>query len=211
MTPNGRCFSLFLDPYVAFNMCDKIINPLPILYSVIAISYNFARRSNPLFVFVPVFSWLMVSKFLKLLPHLIQKPRHIAYIPVMLLFQYGFPLLKIYALCTLHITDWGSRTGINENDDFKAEEFLGDEEGSILDDTQNTPYSDDTNSDETSSGQDNDDSDESSTESDDWSPKQQFRRRVTLSIGWFFVLMTVTCLGLLVWYTYDALSSRPPQ
>jgi hypothetical protein len=43
------------------------------------------------------------------IPHIIWKPESIPYIPALILFQYYFVFAKVYALFTLHITDWGSR------------------------------------------------------------------------------------------------------
>jgi hypothetical protein len=51
----------------------------------------------------------LISRTLRLIPHIIWKPESIPYIPAMILFQYYFVFAKVYALFTLHITDWGSR------------------------------------------------------------------------------------------------------
>jgi cellulose synthase/poly-beta-1,6-N-acetylglucosamine synthase-like glycosyltransferase len=115
--------SIFVDrviwrshPYVAFNMIDKFINPIPVLYGCFLIISNICKYGfvdATYYVILPVGVWLIVSRLLRLLPHLIQKPTHIVYIPVMLAFQYFFIFMKIYAVFTLHVTEWGSRN-LNE-------------------------------------------------------------------------------------------------
>ncbi|CAB9519933.1 Glycosyl transferase family 2 [Seminavis robusta] len=100
-------------PYVCFNMWDKFLNPLPLLFGVALIIWNTATFGGSVFgqTLVPVFAWLMFTRMLKLIPHLLAKPSHIVFVPAMIFFQYFFAVMKLYALFTLHITDWGSRDG----------------------------------------------------------------------------------------------------
>eukprot|EP00521_Asterionellopsis_glacialis_P010059 CAMPEP_0195289596 /NCGR_PEP_ID=MMETSP0707-20130614/5807_1 /TAXON_ID=33640 /ORGANISM="Asterionellopsis glacialis, Strain CCMP134" /LENGTH=634 /DNA_ID=CAMNT_0040349619 /DNA_START=534 /DNA_END=2435 /DNA_ORIENTATION=- len=123
--------SIFVDrvvwyryPYVALNMIDKFMNPLPIFFTFFVICFNlFAGNSSVMYTLVPIVSWIFLSRIFRMIPHLAIKPHHIVYIPALVGFQYLFPFLKLYALCTLHITDWGSRQSadieteqINEDD-----------------------------------------------------------------------------------------------
>ncbi|KAF5332059.1 hypothetical protein D9758_016256 [Tetrapyrgos nigripes] len=58
--------------------------------------------------------WLTATRTAKLLPHLWYRPQDIIYVPAFILFGYYFAIMKLYALCTLHETAWGTRTGIGD-------------------------------------------------------------------------------------------------
>ena len=102
---------LWRHPYVAFNMFDKFINPIPMIWGLTIICGNLLTNGpgTTTYVVAPVIAWLLLSRTMRLIPHIIRKPQHIVYIPAMILFQYFFVFLKVYAVFTLHITDWGSR------------------------------------------------------------------------------------------------------
>ncbi|KAG2219326.1 hypothetical protein INT45_006859 [Circinella minor] len=107
-------------PYVAFTMLDKIFNPLtllagPILVGVFtSLQEKNAGPSNPPLpgwnVAVSYIVWLLVTRFLKLIPHFLRRPLDIWVLPCWLIFNYYFAIMKIYALFTLHVTAWGTRT-----------------------------------------------------------------------------------------------------
>eukprot|EP00977_Amphora_coffeiformis_P007203 scaffold1565_cov221-Amphora_coffeaeformis.AAC.10 len=94
-------------------MFDKFLNPVPMLLGLAIIVSNLVvsqdKGTTASYVVLPVLSWLLFSRTLRMIPHIIRKPSHIVYIPAMILFQYFFVMIKVYAVCTLHITDWGSR------------------------------------------------------------------------------------------------------
>lgn len=102
---------LWRHPYVAFNMFDKFINPIPMIWGLTIILGNLVTNGpgTTTYVVAPIVAWLLLSRTFRLIPHIIRKPQHIVYIPAMILFQYFFVFLKVYAVFTLHITDWGSR------------------------------------------------------------------------------------------------------
>jgi cellulose synthase/poly-beta-1,6-N-acetylglucosamine synthase-like glycosyltransferase len=147
--------SIFVDrviwrryPYVAFNMIDKFINPLPVLYGCYVIvsnilKYGFIQATY--YVILPVGVWLLVSRVIRLLPHLIRKPTHTVYIPVLVVFQYYFTFMKIYAAFTLHVTDWGSRNLNEEAGSIEVDPEVGKDASALLYNsaTQDTELSDD--------------------------------------------------------------------
>jgi len=56
----------------------------------------------------------MATRTAKLLPHLWTRPQDIIHVPAFILFGYYFAIMKLYALCTLHETGWGTRAGIGD-------------------------------------------------------------------------------------------------
>jgi hypothetical protein len=58
--------------------------------------------------------WLTATRTAKLLPHLWYRPQDIIHVPAFILFGYYFAVMKMYALCTLHETGWGTRAGIGD-------------------------------------------------------------------------------------------------
>lgn len=58
----------------------------------------------PLQVWSVYLFWLIVSRTMKLMPHLRRKPGHIVYLLHYIIFSYIAAIVKIYALCTLHRT-----------------------------------------------------------------------------------------------------------
>ncbi|KAG0231505.1 hypothetical protein BGW42_000211 [Actinomortierella wolfii] len=103
-------------PYVAFTMVDKFFNPItllsgPISVIVMAIKQEFHL---PLWdIFISYLVWLMMTRIIKLLPHLFKRPQDIIWVPAWLVFGYYFAIMKIYALFTLHEVGWGTRAGID--------------------------------------------------------------------------------------------------
>lgn len=53
--------------------------------------------------------WLLFTKTVKLIPHFIRHPEDIKFLPVSILFSYLHGIINIYALVTLHRTNWGSQ------------------------------------------------------------------------------------------------------
>lgn len=58
--------------------------------------------------------WLLLTRSLKLLPHLYRHPKDIVFVPLWLLFGYYFAVMKLYALVTLHKTEWGTRQSVKD-------------------------------------------------------------------------------------------------
>ncbi|KAG0201766.1 hypothetical protein BGX28_005511 [Mortierella sp. GBA30] len=104
-------------PYVAFTMVDKIFNPITLLSGPISVIVMACEGKFHLPIWDIVISyivWLMLTRIVKLLPHLIKRPQDIIWVPAFLVFGYYFAIMKIYALFTLHEVGWGTRAGIDQ-------------------------------------------------------------------------------------------------
>jgi len=111
-------------PYVAFTMVDKLFNPLTLLVGPCLVSYLIFKSTLPVDaggyhlpwwnILLSYFVWLGATRTFKLLPHLWKSPEHIIYVPAFIIFGYYFAIMKLYALCTLHETGWGTRAGIGD-------------------------------------------------------------------------------------------------
>ncbi|KAF9193284.1 hypothetical protein BGZ51_003805 [Haplosporangium sp. Z 767] len=105
-------------PYVAFTMIDKIFNPITLLSGPISVIVMAFKDDHHLPVWDIVISyivWLMMTRIVKLLPHLFKRPQDIIWVPAFLVFGYYFAVMKIYALFTLHEVGWGTRAGIDQS------------------------------------------------------------------------------------------------
>ncbi|KAI7827039.1 nucleotide-diphospho-sugar transferase [Gamsiella multidivaricata] len=104
-------------PYVAFTMVDKIFNPITLLSGPISVIVMAAEGKFhlPLWdIIISYVVWLMMTRIIKLLPHLFKRPQDIIWVPAFLIFGYYFAIMKIYALFTLHEVGWGTRAGEGE-------------------------------------------------------------------------------------------------
>ena len=103
-------------PFVAFTMVDKFFNPLTLLAGPATVIYVMTKDGGlPWWVvFVSYLVWLLLTRLIKYMPHFVRRPQDVLYIPVWLVFNIYFVLLKIYCLFTLHVTDWGTRSGADD-------------------------------------------------------------------------------------------------
>ncbi|KAG0030931.1 hypothetical protein BGZ82_007197 [Podila clonocystis] len=104
-------------PYVAFTMVDKIFNPITLLSGPISVMAMMIKGDFHLPIWDIIISyivWLMMTRIVKLLPHLFKRPQDIIWVPAFLIFGYYFAIMKIYALFTLHEVGWGTRAGIDQ-------------------------------------------------------------------------------------------------
>ncbi|KFH62628.1 hypothetical protein MVEG_12020 [Podila verticillata NRRL 6337] len=104
-------------PYVAFTMVDKIFNPITLLSGPISVMAMMIKGDFHLPIWDIIISyvvWLMMTRIVKLLPHLFRRPQDIIWVPAFLIFGYYFAIMKIYALFTLHEVGWGTRAGIDQ-------------------------------------------------------------------------------------------------
>ncbi|KAG0080330.1 hypothetical protein BGZ93_004650 [Podila epicladia] len=104
-------------PYVAFTMVDKIFNPITLLSGPISVMVMMIKDEFHLPIWDIIISyivWLMMTRIVKLLPHLIKRPQDFIWVPAFLIFGYYFAIMKIYALFTLHEVGWGTRAGIDQ-------------------------------------------------------------------------------------------------
>ncbi|KAG0323982.1 hypothetical protein BGZ99_002290 [Dissophora globulifera] len=112
-------------PYVAFTMVDKILNPITLLsgpISVIVLASE-GKFHLPLWdIIISYIVWLMMTRIIKLLPHLFKRPQDFIWVPAFLIFGYYFAIMKIYALFTLHEVGWGTRAGIDQTPKELAQE-----------------------------------------------------------------------------------------
>ncbi|KAF9209075.1 hypothetical protein BGZ49_006484 [Haplosporangium sp. Z 27] len=104
-------------PYVAFTMIDKIFNPITLLSGPISVIVLAAEGKFHLPIWDIIISylvWLIMTRMIKLLPHLFKRPQDIIWVPAFLIFGYYFAIMKVYALFTLHEVGWGTRAGIDQ-------------------------------------------------------------------------------------------------
>ncbi|KAG1446487.1 hypothetical protein G6F56_009553 [Rhizopus delemar] len=109
-------------PYVAFTMIDKLFNPLTLLAGPIMVGVFASlqeKRAGPTNPPLPAWNiaisyiiWLLLTRFIKLVPHFVKRPLDIWVLPAWLIFNYYFAIMKIYALFTLHEVGWGTRAGV---------------------------------------------------------------------------------------------------
>ncbi|KAF9577760.1 hypothetical protein BGW38_006824 [Lunasporangiospora selenospora] len=114
-------------PFVAFTMVDKIFNPITLLSGPISVLVMACQGKFHLPIWDIVISyvvWLMMTRIIKLLPHLFKRPQDIIWVPAFLIFGYYFAIMKIYALFTLHEVGWGTRAGIDQTPAEAAQEKL---------------------------------------------------------------------------------------
>ncbi|ORX50205.1 hypothetical protein DM01DRAFT_1337868 [Hesseltinella vesiculosa] len=99
-------------PFVAYTMLDKAINPLTLLsgpISVIVLCAYLHYHLPAWNIIASYLVWLLATRFIKLLPHFYQRPVDLWALPMYLIFNFYFAFMKIYALLTLHVTEWGTR------------------------------------------------------------------------------------------------------
>jgi len=111
-------------PYVAYTMCDKLINPFTLLVGPVLVLYlvfqSFKAAKDGGYhlpwwnIILSWFVWLTATRTMKLMPHLWHRPQDIIYVPAFILFGYYFAIMKLYALFTLHEVGWGTRAGIGD-------------------------------------------------------------------------------------------------
>lgn len=111
--------SLFIDrkiwsryPCVAFNMLDKMINPATLLLGPVLIGHAMFHhtRWSPLAILASEVVWVVFSRYIRLYEHWRRRQWDIIHLPLYIAFNYFFALMKIYALFTLHITGWATRS-----------------------------------------------------------------------------------------------------
>nr|KAJ3410757.1 hypothetical protein HK105_002820 [Polyrhizophydium stewartii] len=107
-------------PFVAFSMLDKFFNPVTLLAGPVTVAYLATRHQNALPVWAVLTSyiaWLLITRLIKYMPHFVRRPQDALAIPIWLIFNIVFVIMKIYCLFTLHVTDWGTRQGADDKHD----------------------------------------------------------------------------------------------
>lgn len=107
-------------PYTCYTMLDKFINPFTLLSGPALVLYLLSKTATHRYhlawwdVILSYIVWITATRTLKLLPHLWFRPLDIIYVPAYIAFGYYFAIMKLYALCTLNVTAWGTRAGVGE-------------------------------------------------------------------------------------------------
>ena len=104
-------------PFVAYTMLDKFFNPITLLAGPITIIYLCTRPVLylPIWVILTSYAvWLLLTRLIKYIPHFIRRPQDVIAVPVWIVFNIYFALMKVYCLLTLHVTDWGTRVGADD-------------------------------------------------------------------------------------------------
>ncbi|KAI8907422.1 glycosyltransferase like family 2-domain-containing protein, partial [Powellomyces hirtus] len=106
-------------PFVAFTMLDKFFNPITLLAGPATVIWLLIRNSQegemPHWVIgVSYLVWLIVTRLIKYMPHFVRRPQDVLAVPIWLVFNIYFAIMKIYCLFTLHVTDWGTRDGADD-------------------------------------------------------------------------------------------------
>lgn len=92
-------------------MLDRFIQPftllLGIIYFFVALIFGYWQIS------VGLALWWLVSRSIKIAPHLRQYPKDIVIVPAYIIFSYVTAIIKIYALFTLNLQGWITRWDTN--------------------------------------------------------------------------------------------------
>ncbi|KAL9633806.1 MAG: hypothetical protein Q9164_004479 [Protoblastenia rupestris] len=64
-------------------------------------------------------TWMLVSKFIKLLGHYIRYPADFLLLPISIAFGYLHGLIKAKAMLSLNVTAWGTRDGADDEDAYR--------------------------------------------------------------------------------------------
>ncbi|KAJ3162118.1 hypothetical protein HDU86_005816 [Geranomyces michiganensis] len=103
-------------PFVAFTMLDKFFNPITLLAGPATVIWVLCRTPTQgalahWVIATSYIVWLVITRLIKYMPHFVRRPQDVAFIPVWLVFNIYFAVMKVYCLFTLHVTDWGTRDG----------------------------------------------------------------------------------------------------
>jgi len=94
-------------PFLAFHLIDRIICPF-----TLSLSLTYLLVSLFLKMWLPVailLGWYVISRGVKILPHLLRRPADIALLPTYVLVNFATAIIRIYGLLTLNRQDWITR------------------------------------------------------------------------------------------------------
>lgn len=100
----------FKHPAFAFFLIDRAVQPFTVLLSPIYFIILLTSRSFEGALVLVI--WWHFSRLVKILPHLLRRPRDIFILPFYIIFNFTFGLLRIYALFTLNTQGWITRWDI---------------------------------------------------------------------------------------------------
>jgi hypothetical protein len=88
-------------------LADRMIAPFALL---VAFGYGLvALFTGQWLVALIYLSWWLVSRLVKMIPHLVRRPRDIVILPAFVAMNFGMAFLKIHALITIHEHRWLTR------------------------------------------------------------------------------------------------------
>jgi hyaluronan synthase len=95
-------------PYLAVMLIDKTIAPFTLLLGPIVLAVSIAVGNWGLVA--ALLAWWLISRTVKILPHLRRRPADLLIVPVFIAVTYYMSLIKTYALCTLTQHKWLTRS-----------------------------------------------------------------------------------------------------
>lgn len=94
-------------PALAFHLLDRVIQPITTLIAPIYFCIALYRQNWG--IVLAMLLWWMISRSIKILPHLRRKPSSILMLPVYIATSYLFALFKIFAFFTMNEQGWITR------------------------------------------------------------------------------------------------------
>jgi hyaluronan synthase len=94
-------------PYLAIMLIDKTIAPFTLLLGPVVLAVSIAVGNWRLVA--ALLAWWLVSRTVKILPHLRRRPADWLIVPIFIAITYYMSLIKTYALCTLTQHKWLTR------------------------------------------------------------------------------------------------------
>jgi len=96
-------------PFLAFVLIDRLVSPfaliLSLMYFIVSLVFQLWIPAAIFFI------WWLFSRGVRILPHLLRRPRNIRLVPVYVFANFAMAIIKIYALLTLNRQDWITRRG----------------------------------------------------------------------------------------------------
>lgn len=94
-------------PFLGFYMIDKAVSNFTLLIAPVYFVISIVRQDWIFTIALGV--WWLVSRGLKMLPHLVRVPRDLVILPGYVLLTFVMALVKIYALLTIRTQKWLTR------------------------------------------------------------------------------------------------------
>ncbi|PKS08275.1 hypothetical protein jhhlp_005219 [Lomentospora prolificans] len=101
-----------------FTSLSFAVDPL-LVYSCWRATGNWDMENRKRAVWTQLIFMFCFVKVIKLVGLFRRNPSDIMFLPVSIIFGYFHGLIKIYALCTLNMTSWGSRADADTNDNIR--------------------------------------------------------------------------------------------
>lgn len=98
---------VFRRPFLAFTMVDKAVSSFTLLISPAYLTLALVRGNW--LIALALVNWWLVSRGVKILPHLRRRPSDVAILPLFIAISFVMALVKIYALTTIRAQRWLTR------------------------------------------------------------------------------------------------------